>query len=329
MRSTLVELGPWDPWVAALLAVSGAAVVVYAELRSRESDESEQRLSPTRTVALALIGACVGVGIYMAVNQWGPVKVRSWGTMLMVGFGAALAWTAYSARGEGDLRLDDLIDMTIAILIGAIVGARVVSAILNLSDFAEHPEQLLRVWEGGLSFHGGLIGGWIAGSIMVVRRKMGYGRMVDLLMPSIALGYAITRIGCFLNGCCYGVATDLPWGVCFHELQGIEGTIVRHPTQLYAVAANIGIFFLMLWIRPHLRMPGHLAPVYLGLYSVYRFLNEFPRLGATAHASHMIPSLTQAQVASVVIFALAAIYLIVDWIITRPRAETAEVGEDE
>ncbi len=324
MCSTLVELGPWDLWVAALLAVIGAAAVVYTDLRSRETDEGKPLLSPPRTVVMALIGACVGVGVYVAVNHWGPVKVRSWGTMLMVGFGAALAWVAHDSRNEDGISLDNLIDMTIAILIGAIVGARVVSAILNWSDFAGHPEQLLRVWEGGLSFHGGLIGGWIAGSIVIVRRKMGYGRMIYLLMPSVALGYAITRIGCFLNGCCYGVATDLPWGVCFHELPGVEGTVTRHPTQLYAVAANIGIFFLLLWIRPHLRRPGHLAPVYLGLYSVYRFLNEFPRLGATAHASHMIPALTQAQVASVAIFALSAIYLIVDWIITRPQAEIVE-----
>ena len=329
MHPTLVELGPWDPWVASLLAVIGAAVVMYADLRSRETDEGEKPLASPRAVVMGLIGACLGVGVYMAVNHWGPVKVRSWGTMLMVGFGAAMAWAAYDSRDEDNIGLDDLIDLTIAILIGAIVGARVVSAVLNWSDFAGHPEQLLRVWEGGLSFHGGLIGGWIAGSIIIVRRRLGYGRMVALLMPSIALGYAITRIGCFLNGCCYGVATDLPWGVCFHELPGVEGTITRHPTQLYASAANIGIFFLLLWIRPHLRKSIHMAPVYLGLYSVYRFLIEILRRGATAQPYAPIPALTQAQAASIAIFTLSAIWLIVDWIITRPRAEITGAGEDE
>ena len=329
MRSTLVELGPWSPWVAVLLAAVGAAGLVYLDYRGRRADDQEPALSPMRALAMGIIGAALGVGIYLAVNHFGPVKVRSWGTALMVGFAAALAWIVWKTRHDEDISFETLVDLCIVILVGAVVGARLVSALLSWDYFAGHPERLLRVWEGGLSFHGGLIGGWIAGSILVVRRKLGYGRIVDLAAPAIALGYAITRVGCFLNACCYGVPTDLPWGVCFHELGAVEGAIPRHPAQLYAAGINLAIFFLLGWIKPHLRRSGHLGLVYLLLYSAYRFGIEYLRRGATAEAFGPIPALTEAQAASILIAAFAGGWLLIDWIITRPRGGQAEAEHDD
>ncbi len=329
MRSTLIELGPWPDWAAALAIVLGAALVLYVDLRGRQADGEDEPAPTGRLVVLGLIGAALGMGLWLAVNRWGPVKVRSWGTMLMVGFGLGLAWAAHASRDEEDITLETLIDLTIVILIGAIVGARVVSALLNWQDFAQHPGQLLRVWEGGLSFHGGLIGGWGAGSILIVRRGLGYGRIVDLVIPSVALGYAITRVGCFLNGCCYGIPTDGPLGVCFHELAGNEGLVPRHATQLYAAALNIGIFFILIKVKPRLRRPGHLALVYLVLYSVYRFAVEYLRRGATAHSYDLIPSLTQAQAASVLMFAIGAGWLLVDWLMARQQGAREGIDDGE
>ena len=317
MCSTLVELGPWPPWVAALLAILGAGVAVYAHLRSTPPD-GQRAGSGARLLMTGLLGAAVGVAVFLAVNHWGPVKVRAWGTMLMLGFAAALAWTAHITRDDEYVGVETMIDMCIVILIGAIVGARLMAAALDWGSFAGHPERLLRVWEGGLSFHGGLIGGWIAGSILTVRRKIPYGHMVDIIAPAIALGYSITRVGCFLNGCCYGVPTDLPWGICFHELPYPEGTVARHPTQLYASAIMLGVFFLLQRIKPHLRREGHLGLVFLVLYSVYRFGIEYLRRGATAHAWAPLPVFTQAQAASIAIAALAGGWLL----IRRPAFRT-------
>jgi len=327
MRSTLIELGPWQPWMAVLLAVLGAVAVAYADLRTRRAGGTTS--SPARQVLMGLLGAALGVGVFLAVNRWGPVKVRSWGTMLMLGFAAALAWTTWATRDDDQVNFETMIDMCIVILVGSIVGARLMSALLEWEDFAEHPQRLLRVWEGGLSFHGGLIGGWIAGSILTVRRGIGYGHMADIIAPAIALGYAITRVGCFLNGCCYGVPTDLPWGVCFHELPNGDGVLARHPTQLYAAAIMLGVFFLLNWIKPHLRREGHLGLVFLVLYSAYRFGIEYLRRGATAQPWAPLPALTQAQAASIAIAALAGGWLLVDWLLTRRRGAEAEVPGNE
>jgi prolipoprotein diacylglyceryl transferase len=207
MRSTLIELGPWPAWVTVVAALLGAAVVLYVDLRDRRAMGKDEPASVGRTIVVALIGAGLGLGVCFAVNHWGPVKIRSWGTMLMIGFGAGWAWAVHLARAEDGIGLDNLTDITIAILIGALIGARLVAASLNWPEFSQHPAELLRIWEGGLSFHGGLIGGWLGGTALAVRRGLGYARIVDFI-PSVALGYAITRIGCFLNGCCYGIPTS-------------------------------------------------------------------------------------------------------------------------
>lgn len=329
MRSTLVELGPWPPWVAVLLAALGAALLLYTELRSARAARSDSPAA-LRLLIAGLIGAAFGVGIFLAINHFGPVKVRSWGTMLMLGFALALAWTRYAIRNDELVSFETMIDLCIVVLIGSIIGARLLSAALDWGEYAGHPERLLRVWEGGLSFHGGLIGGWLAGSILTVRRRIPYGHMVDIVAPAVAIGYAVTRLGCFLNGCCYGAPTDLPWGVRFPELPPPDCTIPRHPTQLYASAAMTAIFFLLLAIKPHLRREGHLGLVFLALYSVYRFAIEYLRRGATAHAWGPVPALTHAQAASIAMFIVAGGWLLLDWLLNRPiRRRSGEVSHHD
>ncbi len=328
MRSTLIELGPWPAWLTVVAALLGAAVFLYVDLRDRRATGRDEPSSTGRLIIVALIGAALAVAACLAVNHWGPVKVRSWGTALMIGFAAGWAWAVHLARAKGGIGVENLTDITIAILVGALIGARLVAASLNWPEFAQHPGELLRIWEGGLSFHGGLIGGWLGGTALAVRRGLGYARIVDFI-PSVALGYAITRVGCFMNACCYGIPTDGPLGVCFRELPGNDGLVPRHPTQLYAAAINLAIFVILVKVTPYLRCRWHVAMLYLPLYAIYRFGIEYLRHGATAHASHMIPSLTQAQVASVFMFVFGTGWLLVDWIITRPRADAMGTDDDE
>ncbi len=313
MRSVLIELGPWEPWVGAALAVVLATLAVVGDVRERRRAGIQPALTPGRALLLAAAGAAAGLLAYNLVNRYGPVKVRSWGTMLMVAFGAGLWWMARDTRDSEDLTPDALIDLTIVCLIGAVIGSRLLSAALNWQEFAGRPGDLLHIWEGGLSYHGGVAGGLLAGSIFVVRRKFGYGRMADLVAPGLALGYAIARIGCFLNGCCYGVPTDLPWGVCFPALQEAGQPPVRvHPTQFYASAMSLAIFGLLLWIRPRLRRAGQLGLLYLVAYSAGRFVIEFWRKGATAKVFPPLAPLTEAQTASIVIALIAGTWLILD-----------------
>ncbi len=325
MRSVLVELGPWQPGVAVALGFVVAVVAVaYDVLFDMSQQHGTPKLRAWRLVAVAAAGAAAGVSLYFLVNYFAPVKVRSWGTMLMIAFGAGLWWMIHDTRNDDEITPDALVDLTIVVLVGAIIGARGLSVWLNWNEFAQAPITVLYIWGGGLSFHGGLAGGLLAGSILIVRRKLPYGRMVDLVAPGLALGTAITRIGCFLNGCCYGAPTNLPWGVRFPELAVRDGGLIpRHPTQLYALVMNLVVFWLLLRIRPHLRRAGRLWLVYLVLYSIGRFIIEFWRKGATAEVFAPLAPLTQAQVASIAIALLAGGWLLVDSLLASKRAQQA------
>jgi phosphatidylglycerol:prolipoprotein diacylglycerol transferase len=123
-------------------------------------------------------------------------------------------------------------------------------------------------------------------------------------MPALALGYAIGRLGCFLNGCCYGAPTDLPWAFRFHD-PPVTGplTAPSHPTQIYASLINLGIFAALWAMAMRKTRPGQVFFAYLALYSIYRFGIEFLRKGYTAKV--WLGGLTQAQIGSLVLLVLA------------------------
>jgi phosphatidylglycerol:prolipoprotein diacylglycerol transferase len=132
--------------------------------------------------------------------------------------------------------------------------------------------------------------------------------MGDVMAPGIALGYAIGRIGCFLNGCCYGTPTDLPWACRFQDPL-VSGTVTppSHPTQIYAAIISLGLFALLIWIDRRQRVDGQVLWSYLLGYAVYRFGIEFLRAGATAEVT--LAGLTNSQWASIGMSVLAGIAL--------------------
>jgi phosphatidylglycerol:prolipoprotein diacylglycerol transferase len=237
----------------------------------------------------------------------GPLPVYSYGFMLMLAFLAATAVATRLARQRG-IAPEYVLDLTASVLVAGILGARLLYVALNLSYFRDHPGHVLRLWEGGLSFHGGLAGGLIAGLIFCRRRGISFLRMGDVVAPALALGYAIGRIGCFLNGCCYGAPTDLPWACRFHD-PPITGPLTppSHPTQIYASIINLGIFALLLTIARRQRAPGQVLWSYLLFYAIYRFGIEFLRKGATAQV--LAAGLTHSQWASIAMVLIAGAVL--------------------
>jgi len=171
----------------------------------------------------------------------GPFPIYSYGFMLMLAFLAATAVAARLGRQRG-IQPESIFDLTAFILVSAIIGARALYVALGWSYFQEHPDRIWRLWEGGLSFHGGLVGGLLAGIVYCRRRGLSFLRMGDVVAPGVALGYSIGRIGCFLNGCCYGGPTNLPWACRFHD-PPITGPLTppSHPTQIYASIVNLGV----------------------------------------------------------------------------------------
>ena len=108
---------------------------------------------------------------------------------------------------------------------------------------------IVALWDGGLTYHGGLAAGILAGYLYTLRTKTRPGLFADLAAPSLALGYAIARIGCFLNGCCYGHPSDMPWAMRFRTDGGPDITVPSHPVQLYSSAANLLIFLVLIRIE--------------------------------------------------------------------------------
>jgi len=185
--------------------------------------------------------------------------------------------TYYYVRGairQGKLKLteNELDSMLGWMVICMILGARLFYAIFyNPTYFMDAPWKILFVWEGGLSFHGGLVGVAFAAWWYGTRKKgIPFLHLADIFCVPIALGNAFGRIGNFINGELYGVATNLPWGVVF---PGAEGA--RHPTQLYEAAYNVVIFGILYSMRNKNWKDGTLFGVYLMLYGIFRFGVEF------------------------------------------------------
>jgi phosphatidylglycerol---prolipoprotein diacylglyceryl transferase len=237
--------------------------------------------------------------VFPILFHLGPVQVHSYGVMLMLGFLAGIALSQRQARRMG-LSPDLPIDLGVWILVFAIVLSRLVFVALNWSESSHRLLDIVGIWrEGGLSFHGGLLGGILATLLYGRLHKLSFWVMADLLSPGLALGYALARIGCFLNGCCYGETTTLPWGVVF---PGIT-TDPCHPTQLYSSLGSLIILALLLRVQPRLKARGQLFATYLILYTILRGIVEIFRSGATGQV--VFGPITQAQVASVIILALA------------------------
>jgi phosphatidylglycerol---prolipoprotein diacylglyceryl transferase len=240
------------------------------------------------------------------------VPIRSYGLMMVIGFALGL-WRMVRVGRRRGIPADRIYDLALVLLLSGIIGARIVYVVLNPDT--ESWRELIAVWNGGLSFHGGVLFAVLAGYVYIRRTKLPFWGCADLAAPSLALAYSIARIGCFLNGCCYGAPTDLPWGVRFCE--GGVLTPPSHPTQLYAALASLLIFFVLTRIERLGRAPGFVFVSYLGLYGVYRFLIEFLRKGYSAKV--FVLGLTEAQVVSLLMLLAAAIVLAT--VFRRPDAD--------
>jgi len=223
--------------------------------------------------------------------------------MMVIGFGLGIWRAVRVSKKRYGIEPESVYDIALLVLLSGLIGARVAFIILNPAT--ENWRNFLAVWEGGLSFHGGLILATLTGFIYTKVKKLQFWKVADLMAPSLAIGYAFTRIGCFLNGCCYGAPTSLPWGVRFNE-NGVL-TPPSHPTQIYASIANIIIFFLLTRLERMNRKPGFIFVGYVGLYGVYRFIVEIFRAGYSADL--WAYGLTQAQAVSVVMIVISAVIM--------------------
>lgn len=228
----------------------------------------------------------------------GPLALYSWGFFVGIGFLAGILVALLNSKRE-NITFDQVIDISIYTLIFAIIGARIFYVIQFWDEFRNNWLSIFAVWEGGLVFYGGLICA-LAGLIWYSRKsKIHILKIFDLAAPSVAIGYSIGRIGCFMRGCCFGNETTLPWAFHFHEISGL-----RHPTQLYSSFSVLLIFILLMFIRDKKEYDGQIFVWGIVLYSIYRFCVEFLRYSPVHYFG-----LTPSQLISICTFILGTIFL--------------------
>lgn len=209
----------------------------------------------------------------------GPLHLRSYGVMMAVAF---LVGTWLSLIEARRLRLDEdkLVNVILVTLIASVFGARMLYVIEHLQEFRREWGSALALWQGGLTLYGGVVAGTFAG--LVAARRFGLPTWVvaDALTPAFALGTMFGRVGCYLNGCCYGHPTELPIGVVFppDSFAGLEyGAVPVHPSQLYNAAAGLLLFAVTWALRKRVTVPGTLFWGFLVGFSLLRIPLDLTR----------------------------------------------------
>ena len=208
--------------------------------------------------------------MYPVICHIGPFAVYSYGLMLAAAVITASFLTAREAQKRAVPR-DAVYDLAFWVVLWGILGARIFYVFLNADYFYQFPVEILMLHKGGLAWQGSLVAGTLAGVFFIRRKKLPLLALLDIAAPFIALGHAIGRIGCFLNGCCYGRPSA--WGIYFpvwHER--------LLPTQLYMVAGELAVFLILRMLQKRTDQPlGRLFVLYLMLSSLERFIVEFFR----------------------------------------------------
>lgn len=235
-------------------------------------------------------------------------------------------------RHYENIDMDTAIDSTIYAIIGGVIGSRLAYVLLNLNYYLKHPLVIVNVREGGLSWHGAMIGALISIYILSRVKKISYGKLIDFISVNSTIALAVGRWGCFLNGCCYGSECNVPWAVEFKDA-GIAG--LRHPTQLYESFMLIISFFILLYWWKRKKFDGEMTFALFGIYGIIRFIVEIFRFNTPEqYYSFSVPfssgasliSMSLAQYFSIVIFIICAVVIIYKRKSSKGAERSAENG---
>ena len=241
--------------------------------------------------------------------NFGTWPLHWFGVFIALGFLAGL-WTAGRRAPRHGLLPDQVGDSVVWIIIGTVLGARSLYVVTYWQEsFAGRPwKEIFMVQHGGLVFYGGFIGASLAVLLYCRIRKLPLWKLADVLAPSIALGYAFGRMGCLMNGCCYGRACPLPWAIHFPPGHETHPNGV-HPTQIYDALLSLALYGFLAWLYRRKKFDGQVFAAYLICYALARSLVEHFRGDYSAghiHAGFFTP----AQLVSVGILAAGVILLV-------------------
>lgn len=237
--------------------------------------------------------------MYPIICKLGPFTIYSYGLMVVLAFVASTFLLSRQAKQYG-LNPDLIFNLSFIVLVSGITGARILYVILNLGHYFNNPVEILILSRGGLAWFGGLTSAIVSCAVYLKHKRLDVYRIFDLAIPYIALAQAIGRIGCFLNGCCFG-RQSLRFGVYFP----VHNAFLI-PTQLYSSLALLAIFIVLRIREAGTHQKGEIFYLYLFLYSVWRLFIEFFRADSQA----LVFGLTIFQIFSSALFILSSVLLI-------------------
>jgi len=252
----------------------------------------------------------------MFTNNFDPVALQifsleiRWYSLAYIA-GISLGWLYCKKKLIKNLGLLNVFDDYITyLIIGIILGGRIGYVLFyNFEYYLENPIEALMVWNGGMSFHGGLIGVFIASKLFSDKHKTNPFIFLDLVALSAPIGIFFGRVANFINSELYGRATDIPWSVQFILIDNIK----RHPSQLYeAFLEGIVLFFILGYFfkKNYLNKPGQVSGLFLVFYSLFRFFAEYFRFPDT-QLGYLIFNLTMGQLISVVFLIIGILLFLI------------------
>jgi phosphatidylglycerol:prolipoprotein diacylglycerol transferase len=239
----------------------------------------------------------------------GPLRIHWYGLMYVLGFvGAWWLGTLRARRGDSGWSVDEVGDMIVTGAFGVVIGGRLGYVLFYKPVyFLQHPLETFFIWQGGMSFHGGLIGVVLAMMWFARKTQRPWLVVQDFLAPLVPVGLATGRLGNFLNQELWGRVTDMPWGMVFRT----GGPLPRHPSQLYEFALEgVVMFALLLLYSRRPRPMGAITGLFGVLYGAFRIVVEFFR-EPDAHLGYLAFGwLTMGQVLSVPLVVLGAAMMV-------------------
>jgi len=259
------------------------------------------------------------------------IPIYAYGFMLMVGFLVVIFVARIKAKAEG-INPEDISNLGIYTIFAGILGGRTFYVIQNFDSYKHNILDVFKIYEGGLVFYGGLMASIAAIIVYSKNNKLSILKTIDIVAYAFPLGVVFGRIGCFLNGCCWGdvCSPDLPWAVTFPKSVDanslIDGSpaflhhlglglvsvsdsrsLPIHPTQIYSALGNLSIFFVINALFKHRRRDGEITLLFCALYSVMRFVVEIFR----DDNPPLFDGLTISQNASILVFTAAVTLFVI------------------
>jgi len=250
--------------------------------------------------------------VHPILFELGPVSLKSYGLMLAISILTGIYLAKRQAKKEG-IEPKEVETISFWLAVSGIFGARFLYTFVeNGSYYWRHPIEFFYLQTGGISFFGALYTVVPTLWFLCWKKKLSFLQLADIFAPVLSLGLGITKIGCFLAGCCYGTVCDLPWAITFTNPQGLAQPkgVPLHPAQLYEAVSWISLYFILVWLRKYRKVPGEIFLLFVITFGIGRALLEEFR-GDSIH----VKGLTSYQWMSIPVVLLG----IIAWVYLRKR----------